>query len=38
LDHEYTRTQSGRSMNETKDDYDEGLDDHEAVRRKASAG
>ena len=36
-DYEYTRAQSGRSLNETKDDYDEGLDDHEAVRGKASA-
>jgi hypothetical protein len=31
------RAQSGRSLNETKGDYDEGLGDHEAVRRKASA-
>jgi hypothetical protein len=29
--------QSGRSLNETKDNYDKGLHDHEAVRRKASA-
>jgi hypothetical protein len=29
--------QSGRSLNETKDNYDEGLDDHEAMHRKASA-
>jgi hypothetical protein len=36
-DHEYTRAQSGRSLNETKDDYDEGLGDHEAVSRKALA-
>jgi hypothetical protein len=31
------RAWSGRSLSETKDDYDEGQGDHEAVRRKASA-
>jgi hypothetical protein len=31
------RAWSGRSLSETKGDYDEGQGDHEAVRRKASA-
>jgi hypothetical protein len=35
--HEHTRAWSGRSLSETKGDYDEGQGDHEAVRRKASA-
>jgi hypothetical protein len=35
--HEYTRAWSGRSLSETKGDYDEGQGDHEAVCRKASA-
>jgi hypothetical protein len=35
--HEYTRAWSGRSLSETKGDYDEGRGDHEAVCRKASA-
>jgi hypothetical protein len=35
--HEYTRAWSGRSLSETKGDYDEGWGDHEAVRKKASA-
>ena len=34
---EYARAWSGRSLSETKGDYDEGQGDHEAVRRKASA-
>jgi hypothetical protein len=34
---EHTRAWSGRSLSETKGDYDEGQGDHEAVRRKASA-
>jgi hypothetical protein len=37
LGHEYTRSWSGRSLSETKGDYDEGQGDHEVVRRKASA-
>jgi hypothetical protein len=35
--HEHTRVWSGRSLSETKGDYDEGQGNHEAVRRKASA-
>ena len=35
--HEHTRAWSGRSLSETKGDYDEGQGDHESVRRKASA-
>jgi hypothetical protein len=35
--HEHTRVWLGRSLSETKGDYDEGQGDHEAMRRKASA-
>jgi hypothetical protein len=34
---EHTRAWSGRSLSETKGDYDKGQGDHEAVRRKDSA-
>jgi hypothetical protein len=35
--YEYARVWLGRSLSETEGDYDEGEDDHEAMRRKASA-
>jgi uncharacterized protein YaaR (DUF327 family) len=31
-DHEHTRAWSGRSLSETKGDYDEGQGDHEAMQ------